>query len=706
MSERPRGTRAWAAASQLTATRDARDTLYLVLVCLGVSLPHLLHLPLWCSAAVGSLLAWRLWITAGGRRLPGRWLMVGLLMVAAAACWWPQKTLLGREPGVMLLVLLMALKTLELRARRDAIVVFFLGFFLVLAQFLESQSLLTALGMVASTWALLTLLVMAHLPAGRPPLWLAARVAARTVVLGSPVMLALFLLFPRIGPLWALPADATARTGLSDRMDLGQFASLVNDDSIALRVRFEGKPPPPQSLYFRGPVLGRFDGLRWSTMLDSALLGPAAPRTSGTAAIDPDRLTQALGLEVQASAQPYQMLLDATRLRQVPLLEGTVLRPKVQPADALPDLHLSAALNWEAPQALNQRVQLDAQVQTVDRWGWRMAPVPLRDLVDLPPGFNPRTLAWAAELRRQPEWAQADGLQLSRYLLAHLQRGDYRYTLSPGRDGVHTADALWFDRRTGFCEHFASAFVVMMRALDVPARIVTGYQGADAQAVDGWWAVRQRNAHAWAEIWVAERGWIRVDPTAAVSPQRIDIGETLTAPPGLVGQMLQRLDPGLWAPWQRWWERADQRWAQWVIAYGSTQQRDLLKDWGLEQPTEQLLSLALGLAAGLGAASLALAAWWNRPRRSPWQRVQQRVLADLRRQGLAADEHQGPRTWADGLMQALGAEQATPWAEQLLRLEQLRYAESTGPDGHVLNAWLRSWKRQWRQLDPQRQPPG
>jgi len=187
--------------------------------------------------------------------------------VAAGLTFMSFRTLLGKEPGVTMAVVLMALKTLELRARRDAFVVFFLGFFLVLTHFLYSQSLAVAAAMLVSVWGLLTALVLAHMPAGQPSLKQAARLAGRTALLGAPIMLLLFMLFPRIGPLWGVPKDGLSSTGLSDRLRLGQVAEVALDDRIAMRLRFEGDVPRPDSLYFRGPVLASFDGTEWRALL-------------------------------------------------------------------------------------------------------------------------------------------------------------------------------------------------------------------------------------------------------------------------------------------------------------------------------------------------------------------------------------------------------------------------------------------------------
>ena len=278
--------------------REARDTLFLLLVIGWTIAPHLWHLPARCGLLAGAILLWRARLALAQARLPSRWIVAAVLVLAGALTLWSQRTLLGRDAGVTLLVVLMSLKTLELRARRDAMVVFFLGFFLVLTNFLYSQSLPVALAMLVSVWGLLTALVLAHMPVGRPPLLQAAGLAGRAALLGAPLMVALFLLFPRIGPLWGIPQDAVGKSGLSGTLRLGGVAEVASDDSVALRLRFFGPPPPPNALYFRGPVLAAFDGVEWtrgSSSFPPALRPPARLELIGAPlryeiTIEPSRL--------------------------------------------------------------------------------------------------------------------------------------------------------------------------------------------------------------------------------------------------------------------------------------------------------------------------------------------------------------------------------------------------------------------------------
>lgn len=287
--------------------RDARDTLFLLAVVAWVLMPQAAHTPWWTMVFVAGLLLWRALLAWRGQPLPGRWLLGGLLLLALGATWVSHGTFVGRDAGVTLIVLLLALKTLELRARRDAMVVFFLGFFALLANFFYSQSLLLALAMVLGLLGLLTALVNAHMTAGRPPLTQALRTAALLALWGTPVMVALFLFFPRMAPLWGVPGnDLAGRSGLSENMRVGSMASLVLDENIALRLRFDtpdGAPPPANTLYFRGPVLSRFDGQEWQ-MDTEAGLDSAQLRVSGEGV--------RYQMTIEPSRRPWLTMLDAT----------------------------------------------------------------------------------------------------------------------------------------------------------------------------------------------------------------------------------------------------------------------------------------------------------------------------------------------------------------------------------------------------------
>jgi transglutaminase-like putative cysteine protease len=319
--------------------------------------------------------------------------------------------------------------------------------------------------------------------------------------------------------------------------------------------------------------------------------------------------------------------------------------------------------------------------------------------LDLPRNSNPRTQALATQMRSDPALAHADTAAMVDAVLLRLRSGGYTYTLDPGVYGRHSADEFWFDRKEGFCEHIASAFVILMRGMDVPARIVTGYQGGELNRVDGYWVVRQSDAHAWAEVWMDGRGWVRVDPTAAVAPGRVGSLQRLHAPSGLVASAFNSVfgpvSPDTLARLRASWEALNNGWNQWVLDYSQSRQLNILKDIGFESPRWE--DLVLVLAALLVVVSLLSAAWtlWERRQSDPWLRLLQRTRARALRAGLALPASAAPRHIAALLQQRFGAQATAPLRAWLLQLEAQRYARVDSAEARRTLAQL---QREFRQL--------
>ena len=673
-------------------SREARDTLFMVMLIGWTIAPHLFNLPLWVAGMTGVVLAWRGWLAWRQAPLPGRGAVLALLGLAALLTFTAEKTLVSKDAGVTLLVVLMALKTLELRARRDALVVFFLGFFLVLTTFLYSQSFLTAVGTGLSVWGWLTALTLAHIPAGRPTIRQAAALAGRAALIGTPVMIALFLLFPRIGPLWP-SADTASHTGLSDHLELGSVADLANDDSIAFRIRFDGPPPAASQMYFRGPVLIDTDGHDWraQSLFDGHARRAAPPTesveqhgklTSYEITLEPTELTWLSMLEL---TPPQSARSSDDPAQGVQVLDGSDVRP-------LADLDLQ----WRTRRPISQRVRLRATAGLDDRIVGT-TPASLRDNLRLPPQFFPRTRAWSQQwLRDHSKPGEAvDPDAIVESLYRYIGRTGFTYTLAPGAYEADPVDEFWLDRKVGFCEHFATSFVVVLRAMGIPARLVTGYQGTDAQPQDGYLIVRQSNAHAWAEYWNPRRGWVRADPTAAVAPDRIERGRALQPARSFVGNAINAVSPGMIERLRAWRETMDNRWKEWVLGYNRNAQFDLLKKAGIVAPDTddlgRLLMIVISGAALVGTA----AAWWDSHRRTPGQRAQRRLASALRAlqpHGVQVAAHESPGVVAAGLRSRFG-----PAAEGLARrldaLERLRYGpdtDSAAPDWAGVRAGARA----------------
>ena len=672
--------------------RDARDTLFSLLVITWTILPHVGNLAWWCTALSATMLLWRMHLAISGRPLPSRWVVGAVLVLTAGLTLWSERSLLGKDAGVTMLVVLMTLKSLELRGRRDAMVMFFLGFFLVLTHFLYSQSLLVALSMVLSVWGLLTALVLAHMPVGRPALPKVAALAARTALLGAPVMVALFLLFPRMGPLWGVPQDAAGHTGLSGSMRLGAIASLANDDSIALRVRFYGRVPEPQEMYFRGPVLSIFNGRDWQRLpyADTA----SAPAING---INGNNSANSNSPELRLSGQPlhYEMTLEPSRLATLPLLEITPQRKGSTPALDNMTARLRPDMEWVTDQPVTERLRFDARSWPQHQHGPLTMSAQLFAFLELPDKHAPGVRAWALELGQSTAMKGASASQLANALLAHIRRDGFTYTMDPGLYGADAIEDFWLSRKLGFCEHFAASFVFIMRTLQVPARVVTGYQGSDPEPVDGYHVVRQSHAHAWAEYWQAGTGWVRADPTAAVAPERIRMSRQLPPSRNLVEAALNTVDPLMAARLRSGWEAMNNRWNQYVLNYSSGLQFDLLRQLGVQTPNWQDLLYALSGLLVLGGLAGAGWALLDRARQDPWLRLQRKVQVQLAAIGVAVQASDAPRARAAKVRAALGAE-GQGVAEQLDALDHLRYASPAA--GAARLATDRAAKSWWAQF--------
>ena len=605
-------------------SRDKSDTLLLLIACCLVVAPHALHLPVWMSAAAFAMLGWRAWITLRGERLPPRWILLPLALLALPGVYATFQTFLGRDAGVALLVLLLTFKLLEMRARRDLFVVVCLSFFLMLTNLFYSQTFGTALMMLAATLAILTTQLSYQYTGSVPALRQRLRLCASILGLALPLTLVLFFLFPRIqGPLWGMPNDAqAARTGMSETMAPGNIAKLALSEEVAFRVRFVDPLPARSALYWRGVVLGSYDGRAWSKLRVQS--GP------------PQDVT------VVQRGRPvhYQVTLEASSQRWLYALDLPTTAPRFSDytSTVTPEMQLTAS------RAVAERVRYDvASVIDFDLQP-DQNPLSLQDWLDLPPGFNPQTHALAATLRNQTD----DNAALIRTVLAMFRDQPFRYTLSPPLLGRNAVDDFLFNTRAGFCEHYASAFVVLMRALDIPARVVTGYQGGKQNPVDEFLTVRQSDAHAWAEVWLRGRGWVRVDPTSAVAPERIERnGSAVETQPVFGGLMQLDLRRHSWVSSVGFRiDALSNGWNQWVLNYTPERQRSLLQSLGFEQVDWATLTLLMIGAGSIVMLMVFLPLLWRRTSPDPVDRLYRRFCQRLAKRGMQRAPYEGPRDFA------------------------------------------------------------
>lgn len=641
-------------------SRDKADTLLLLFSCSFALLPHAGHLPIWILPTCAALLLWRGWLTFRGDRMPPRWLLLPIALLAMAGVFITFRTFFGRDAGVSMLTLLLALKLLEMHAKRDLFVALFLSYFLILAGFFYSQSIGTALLTIVAVIAILTTQLSFQYTGAVPPLKQRIRLGATILALAIPVTLVLFLLFPRIqGPLWGLPSDALAgRSGMSDTMTPGNISQLALSDAIAFRVKFNDRVPDKAQLYWRGIVLGEYDGRTWRQL---------RTRTGAS---------RAPVIGVRGAKTQYQVTLEPHHQRWLYALDVP---------SALPTLEKNiASFNFElqimTAEPINDRIRYDAVSHLDYDLHANESPDALRRWLELPPGFNPATLEFSARLRAQA----GNGIDIVNASLRVFREQNFRYTLEPPRLGRHTVDDFLFSTRAGFCEHYSSAFVVMMRAAGIPARVVTGYQGGEINPADGFMAVRQSDAHAWAEVWLPNRGWTRVDPTAAVAPNRIEQSLSNVIPRALLGGLIT-LDgtENRWiaqlARLRQHWEAVNNGWNQWVLNYTPERQKKFLEWFGFEDVDWSTMALLMLALASIAVAAVVVPLLLQQKKRDPLVAVYDSLCNRMARMGFPRLPHEGPRAYCDRLTATespISPETKTALARFLKLYETVRYGSA------------------------------
>lgn len=650
--------------------REQSDTLLLLLAALAVLAPHAAHLPWWISLTIAVTLGWRALLTARNWRMPPIWLLLPVAVGAMAGVRAEFHTWVGRDTGVAMLTLLLGFKMLEMRARRDVMVVVFLSYFVLLSNFFYSQSMLMALHTVLALALLLTAQLSFQYGAYQPPLRQRMKLATRLLATGVPMALLLFVAFPRIqGPLWGLPGDAFAgSSGLSETMSPGSISQLARSDALAFRVSFQGAHPSPEQLYWRSIVLGDYDGQSWTRVVPRRGL----QRPDIDIAVHGEALTYELTMEVQHNRFLPALELSGPQLR----VDGYLVRDTDE-MEFVTTITPDQRLRYSSKAWLDYRLQTEASRSTLQGW------------LALPDGYNPRTLALAASLAT----GAASTPQRVERLLQFLRTGGYAYTLEPPLLGRHAVDEFLFDSKAGFCEHFAGAFVFTLRAMGVPARVVTGYQGGELNPVDGVLSVRQSDAHAWAEYWQAGLGWRRVDPTAAVAPQRLQPQADSRTSNSASSQLLQSLRgeaASLLGAVRFRLAAINNQWQQWVLDYSPERQQALLDS--ARQRAPAAASLWPIAAGALGVAVLLCGlAWLQRQRqRDPLQHLYARFCRLQARHGFVRAPHEGPQAYAQRLRaRPASAAQQAAMQEFLMLYSRLRYAADSPESRTASLAMLR-----------------
>ena len=591
-----------------------------------VLLPHAMRLPVWLSAVLAALFAWRLFMLQRAWPAPNRWLRWLLTVLLVFALYREYGTLFGRDAGSALLAAMLALKFLELQRLRDYVLSVLLIYFLIVIGFLYSQAMWLVVYLLAVFVLTTATLIRLAVPGARARF--ALRLAAVLLLQALPLMLAMHLLFPRLqGALWVLPQDAYAGlTGLSDEMRPGSIQELSLSEDIAFRAHFHGPAPPPAQRYWRALVLWTTDGKNW---------------TRGT---DPRG-----GIAYEALGAPlsYSLTLEPSNKPWLPALDLPVRAPS--------GTRLRSGFVLEANAPVRERLSLELGAHTRYRMH-TLGVAERRAALQRSEQISPRVQALAAHWR---ETAGSDA-EVVRAALAHFRAEKYFYTLTPPLLGDDPVDEFLFETRRGFCEHYAAAFVTLMRSAGIPARVVTGYQGGEYNPIGNYFIVRQLDAHAWAEVWLPGQGWARMDPTAAIAPERIEYGadslRRLLArgtslggvPPEALRNMLA-LDAFERARRQLRLslDAANSAWQRWVLGYNQARQREFLAQLGFENVDPLRLVGLLALLIALVMGFYVIATRRRAPRPDPVQRIYFNFCRKLARSGLVRAPQEGALAFAE-----------------------------------------------------------
>jgi transglutaminase-like putative cysteine protease len=588
--------------------------LYWTMGALAVALlPHLSQLPLWIPLLVAMAALWRIAIETSARRLPPKWLRTVIALGAMAAVFIAFRTLNGLDAGTALLVTMTGIKLLETRGTRDCTMLIFIGYVLLFAALLYDQSLLRLPLILAASWLLTSALLRIHQSARAVSTREALRTTGVMVLQALPVAILLFLFFPRLaGQFWALPSRNAASTGLSDEMTPGDISKLTLSGDVAFRVKFDGPPPPPAQRYWRGPVMHEFDGRRWRrerarivAQQDVAVDGPAY-RYRIT--LEPTQREWLFALDL-----PTQWPEGTARLYDLQLITR-------RPITSLASFALQSHTSYRTPTALSRTMRaLDTA---------------------LPGKANPQTRAYARELRS----AAGSDVAFIEAVLNKFRLEEFYYTLSPPLLGDDSVDDFLFSTRRGFCEHFASAFATLARAADIPARIVTGYQGGEYNSLGDYLLIRQSDAHAWTEVWLEGHGWLRVDPTAAIAPERIErnMDAALSASETVPGRFMRNNQ--LFARARMTWDAVNNFWNDRIVQYNELKQRSLMEWLGVKNADYRSLAIAFALTLLAFFVVLAIYLGWRyRPgTRDPIAAVYDLLCRKLARVNLARYPYEGP----------------------------------------------------------------
>jgi transglutaminase-like putative cysteine protease len=579
-------------------------------------IPHFPRLPIWFGLLLTLVVLTR-WLVAQKKINPMPGLFVGIITIFIfIAIIYFQGFSLNREISVTLLTTMTVLKLLETWRKRDAWMVVTLCYFVILTRFFYSQDMLLLLYLISSVIIIThTLFVLQHDNKKKIILKREIKETLSLLAAGIPLAVLFFLFFPRLGsPIWGSPDFfGEGKTGISEEMSPGSILQLFTDDSTAFRVTFKSDIPTNADLYWRGPVLWDYDGKTWTINSNKDLTSKPFYMTQTSPIIRYE-------VELEPTGQHYLFALDY--IFQPPLI-----------ADLMSDSRLMSKI--EINQLRHYKTSSVLKKYNSDEL---LSQEKLKRLTAIPKDFNPRTIAlmqeWK-ELNLTPE-------QLINKALNLFAQDEFFYSYAPPKLEGDRVDQFLFETKSGFCEHYASAFTIMMRASGLPARVVTGYQGGIMN--EDYLLVKQSDAHAWSEVWISNKGWLRVDPTAAVSPLRVERGSQ-----ALMNENSRNwLDTGWYRKLGERYDGARHKWNKWVRDYNATKQKAVFEIFGFDSKDGKSIAIILGSIMLLSTLIVLLFLYLTRPKRklSHYDKIYNKFAHIFYKNGLIKTEGQGVLSFA------------------------------------------------------------
>lgn len=545
---------------------------YLVLAQALVIVPHLFQLPLWLLPIWLGVVCWRWQIARGVWPHPTGIQKAFLVIACSAGLYFSFGAKPSFDAMMSLLILGFSLKLCELRSRKELLLLLYLALFILACFFIVQNSLSAVLyALIPFVFLFNLFMQLQKANVTRAFVWKDIRGIFFTVLQAIPLLLALFIVMPRLGSFWAVPSLQQAKTGLSDFLSPGDISELIESDALAFRVTFSGEIPAQQNLYWRSMALSFFDGRAWRQ--------PSQHRTPLIFS------TEKLVDSTVGPETAYEVIFEPTGQNWLVML--------MVPNSWSDSLRIDSRFSVTSLDPINERLayKLSSRIQA------RVTPLSENERAEnlqLPAKGNPYTREEVAR------WLQiVDGPQAFIDKALGNFRESFYYTLQPKQLTSDAIDSFLRDTKQGYCEHFASSFVFMARAAGIPARVVTGYQGGEVHREAGYISVRQRHAHAWAEVWLENKGWTLVDPTAAVAPERILKSPEASLPTTDQARIQKPFYAriGIWAAATQYWDDVNYQWVRWVMNFDTENQDALLSKWFGDVSLIRLAGFILGAGA-------------------------------------------------------------------------------------------------------------